>query len=64
VADAFDAMTSPRLYRRTFSYEEALTELKNCSGTQFDPEIVEVFLRIKDKMGFSSLAVDIKSTTR
>jgi diguanylate cyclase (GGDEF)-like protein/putative nucleotidyltransferase with HDIG domain len=64
VADAFDAMTSPRLYRRTFSYEEALAELKNCSGTQFDPEIVEVFLRIKDKMGFSSAALDNESVAK
>ncbi len=47
VADAFDAMTSPRSYRRTFSYEEALDELKSCSGTQFDPEIVQAFLKLK-----------------
>jgi diguanylate cyclase (GGDEF)-like protein/putative nucleotidyltransferase with HDIG domain len=47
VADAFDAMISPRWYRRTYSFEEALVELKNCSGTQFDPEIVKAFLRIK-----------------
>jgi diguanylate cyclase (GGDEF)-like protein/putative nucleotidyltransferase with HDIG domain len=55
VADAFDAMTSPRLYRRTFSYDEALAELQTCSGTQFDPEIVQVFLNLKDKLGLTGL---------
>ncbi len=44
VADAFDAMTSKRPYREPMGKEEALEELKRCSGTQFDPEIVAVFL--------------------
>ena len=46
VADAFDAMTSDRPYRRALSREEALTEVERCSGTQFDPEIVQVFLAL------------------
>jgi diguanylate cyclase (GGDEF)-like protein/putative nucleotidyltransferase with HDIG domain len=46
VADAFDAMTSPRNYRRTRSFGEALEELKQSSGSQFDPEIVEAFIKI------------------
>lgn len=61
VADAFDAMTSPRLYRRTFSYEEALAELKNCSGTQFDPQIVQIFLQLKEKLSLSGDPVGNKS---
>jgi diguanylate cyclase (GGDEF)-like protein len=43
VADAFDAMTSERVYRRPFSQREALAELERCSGSQFDPLIVDAF---------------------
>jgi HD-GYP domain-containing protein (c-di-GMP phosphodiesterase class II) len=44
VADAFDAMTSTRPYRRALPFEGALAELARCAGTQFDPEIAEVFV--------------------
>jgi diguanylate cyclase (GGDEF)-like protein/putative nucleotidyltransferase with HDIG domain len=44
VADAYDAMTSERSYRRGLSMVEAIQELKRFSGTQFDPKIVEVFV--------------------
>ncbi|MCZ7590489.1 MAG: HD domain-containing protein [Gaiella sp.] len=44
VADAFDAMTSGRPYRRALGLDEAATEIERCSGSQFDPEVVEVFL--------------------
>ena len=40
VADAYDAMTSDRVYRDRLSDEDALDELERCSGSQFDPEIV------------------------
>jgi diguanylate cyclase (GGDEF)-like protein/putative nucleotidyltransferase with HDIG domain len=43
VADAYDAMTSERVYRRRVSPEEAIAELRHCAGTQFDPEIVQAF---------------------
>ncbi|MCY7348405.1 MAG: HD domain-containing protein [Pyrinomonadaceae bacterium] len=43
VVDAFDAMTSDRVYRRGRSYQDALEELERCAGTQFDPLIVEAF---------------------
>jgi HD-GYP domain-containing protein (c-di-GMP phosphodiesterase class II) len=46
VVDAFDAMISDRVYRRGCSYEEALTELNRCAGTQFDPLVVEAFKTI------------------
>jgi putative nucleotidyltransferase with HDIG domain len=44
VADAFDAMTTDRPYRRGMSVSDAVAELRRCSGTQFDPVIVEAFL--------------------
>lgn len=46
IADAFDAMTSPRPYRDQLSLEDALSELKRCAGTQFDPELVETFCAV------------------
>ena len=45
VADAFDAMTSNRPYRRALSVDKAREEITNNSGTQFDPGVVEAFLR-------------------
>jgi diguanylate cyclase (GGDEF)-like protein/putative nucleotidyltransferase with HDIG domain len=44
VVDSFDAMTSNRPYNGRKSYEEAIEELRRCSGTQFDPDIVESFI--------------------
>jgi len=46
VADAFDAMTSDRPYRRALSRTEALAEVERCAGTQFDPEIARLFLEL------------------
>lgn len=44
VADAFDAMTSDRPYRKGMAMEDALKELERCKGTQFDPQIVDVLV--------------------
>jgi response regulator RpfG family c-di-GMP phosphodiesterase len=44
VADAYDAMTSDRAYRKALPHEVACGELERCSGVQFDPEIVPAFL--------------------
>jgi diguanylate cyclase (GGDEF)-like protein/putative nucleotidyltransferase with HDIG domain len=46
VADAFDAMTSNRLYRDPLSREDAYLEVERCQGTQFDPEVVQAFLAV------------------
>jgi response regulator RpfG family c-di-GMP phosphodiesterase len=46
VADAFDAITSARVYRRGRSYDEAVAELESFSGRQFDPEVVAAFRRV------------------
>jgi response regulator RpfG family c-di-GMP phosphodiesterase len=44
IADAYDAMTSDRAYRKALPHEIACGELERCVGSQFDPEIVPVFL--------------------
>jgi HD-GYP domain-containing protein (c-di-GMP phosphodiesterase class II) len=44
IADSFDAMTSDRPYRRALAVERALGEIERGAGTQFDPEMVEVFV--------------------
>jgi putative two-component system response regulator len=46
VADAFDAITSNRVYRKGKSYEDAAQELDDWAGKQFDPKVVEVFHRV------------------
>lgn len=46
VSDTFDAMTSSRPYRKQLDAEHAIDEIKRCSGTQFDPNIVGAFLEI------------------
>ena len=48
VCDAFDAMVSPRPYRTPVSEQEAVEELRRCSGTQFDPRVVDAFLAVRD----------------
>lgn len=44
VTDAYDAMTTNRVYRRALSHKQAIEEVLRNSGTQFDPEIVKVFV--------------------
>jgi diguanylate cyclase (GGDEF)-like protein len=45
VVDCYDAMSCERPYRRALSYRQCLAELRRCSGTQFDPDMVAAFLR-------------------
>ncbi len=46
VADAYDAMTTERPYKKAMTHEEALLELNRCSGTQFDPRVVKAFIEV------------------
>ena len=47
VADALDAMISDRVYRKALPIEHAQEEIQRCAGTQFDPKVVDVFLRMQ-----------------
>lgn len=56
VVDSFDAMTSNRPYNNRKSYDEAIEEIKKCEGTQFDPELAEIFIdTITDECGKSCI---------
>jgi response regulator RpfG family c-di-GMP phosphodiesterase len=48
IADAYDAMTSDRAYRRALSHEIAVSEIERCSGSQFDPELADAFVKLVD----------------
>lgn len=48
VADTFDAMTSDRPYRNALSFQDAREEIVRCSGSQFDPDVVQAFLHISE----------------
>jgi len=50
-ADAYDAMTSDRIYRKALSTEKATEELRKNAGTQFDPAVVEAFLSFLEREG-------------
>ncbi|MES1246387.1 MAG: diguanylate cyclase [Actinomycetota bacterium] len=58
VADAYDAMTSERVYRKPLSPQEALEELQACAGSQFDPTIVDAFAQ---ELGVTSRVVELAS---
>ncbi|WP_017691018.1 diguanylate cyclase [Paenibacillus sp. PAMC 26794] len=49
VIDSFDAMTTERPYQETKNVEEAIRELRACSGSQFDPELAELFIQYIEK---------------
>ncbi|HEY5926293.1 MAG TPA: HD domain-containing phosphohydrolase [Kofleriaceae bacterium] len=46
IADAYDAMTSDRAYRRALTHEVAIGEIERCAGTQFDPELSDAFVKL------------------
>ncbi len=49
IADSYDAMTSNRVYRKRLTSDEVRSELLRCSGTQFDPKLIEVFIRLLEE---------------
>lgn len=50
LADSFDAMTTDRPYKNRMSFEDAKKEILRCSGTQFDPDLVPVMVKVIDNM--------------
>jgi putative nucleotidyltransferase with HDIG domain len=50
VVDSFDAMTTERPYQKTKTFAEAIVELRVCSGKQFDPQYVEPFIEMIEKL--------------
>ncbi len=50
LADTYDAMTSTRPYRTALPHETAISEIKRCAGTQFDPELAMLFVQLADKI--------------
>jgi diguanylate cyclase (GGDEF)-like protein len=58
VADAYDAMTSERVYRKPLAPRDALAELERCAGSQFDPAVVDAF---SEELGVRSRVVELAS---
>ena len=50
VVDSYVAMTDDRMYRKAISHKKAIAEIRKCSGSQFDPQVVNVFLKVLDNM--------------
>jgi HD-GYP domain-containing protein (c-di-GMP phosphodiesterase class II) len=55
LAEVFDAMVSNRPYRKALPLAEVIKEVKRCSGTQFDPRLVDILLRLTEEKGESLL---------
>ncbi|MCL6574199.1 MAG: diguanylate cyclase, partial [Bacillus sp. (in: Bacteria)] len=54
VIDSFDAMTTERPYQKTKTFQEAIVELRDCSGKQFDPQFIEPFISMIKQLSDSS----------
>ena len=50
LADVFDALTSRRPYKKAWSLEDAMDEIKKDSGTHFDPKLVDIFVKSLDEV--------------
>jgi diguanylate cyclase (GGDEF)-like protein/putative nucleotidyltransferase with HDIG domain len=65
VADAYDAMTTDRVYRSKLSHERAIGELERCAGTQFDPDVVAALLEeLEEPEGARTAAAGSTSSPR
>lgn len=58
VADAFDAMSSTRPYRKKLPMDFIVQEIKKCSGTQFDPVVAKAFLDLYDEGAFDNIITE------
>lgn len=59
IADAYDAMSSNRVYRKRFSDEKILEEIEKCKGTQFDPDVADAFIRLLREKRLNNLSPDV-----
>lgn len=59
LADAYDAMTSNRVYRKRLADEDIIKEIERCSGTQFDPKLAEIFVRALKEKKIQQLSPDV-----
>jgi putative two-component system response regulator len=60
VCDTFDAMTSERSYRAPLNASDAFAELERCKGTQFNPKVVDAFLKVKGLLPISQSEIPEK----
>ena len=58
IVDSYDAMNSRRIYRNALSFEQIKEQIKKKSGTQFDPEIAEIFLKLMDNKSLLNLELE------
>ena len=65
VADAFDAMTENRVYRKKLDFSYVMNELKRCSGTQFDPKLVDIMFKLVEekKIDFDTMYASKNTAT-
>jgi len=64
VCDAVEAMASDRPYNRAMSLDEIIVELRRCAGTQFDPHIVDVFIRVARRRGTNFVVNSAREVVR
>ena len=64
LADAFEAMTSPRAYREAKTFDQALEEVAANAGTQFDPAVADAFLGIARRLGEEALRIPKRRRAR
>jgi putative two-component system response regulator len=62
IADVFDALTHDRPYKKAWTLEEAVAEIKKLSGRQFDPNLVDVFLSLINTQGLRQLSMTIEAS--
>ncbi|MBD5384677.1 MAG: HD domain-containing protein [Ruminococcaceae bacterium] len=63
IADAYDAMTSNRVYRKRLTNEKVISEIKRCSGAQFDPRLAEIFVKMIESGKLDDLSPDNDTDT-
>jgi len=61
IVDVFDALTSNRPYKMAFSYEEAVSIMRDRTGTHFDPDLMDVFFSVSDRIYDLCLDIDEKT---